>query len=240
MSDQTSLRQRLSDPPARILNRLPLAGKLMIVAQNNGVTHERIGIVERLEKRGDRVLCIGEAHDCTIDVASVTSVVIDRTARMKDRVLPKLEFQHAGGETLFTVVGLDSSDKFDLGFATLPGVPIVVPDKKSSEASSLANDDPAFQPLRAAIEAGTEVEIQMRRPGLDQRWRGIVPAINPAMGFINLIAADFHLHLRGGTVASWQSRQTGVDGAVELAAIGYDGRPLGLVLIGSAVTFEVT
>ena len=240
MPDDINLRQRLSDPPARILNRLPLAGKLMIVAQRDGVTHERIGIVERLEKQGDRVLCIGEAHDCSIDVAAVTSVVLDRTARMKDKVLPKLEFQNASEETLFTVVSLDNGDKFDLGFATLPGVPIAVPDKKSSEASSLANDDAAFQPLRAAIEAGTEIEIQMRRAGLDQRWRGIVPAINPAMGFINLIAADFHLHLRGGTVASWQSHKTGVDGAVELSAIGQDGNPLGLALIGPAATFGLT
>lgn len=240
MPDDINLRQRLSDSPARILNRLPLAGKLMIVAQRDGVTHERIGIVERLEKQGDRVLCIGEAHDCSIDVASVTSVVIDRTARMKDKVLPKLEFQNASEETLFTIVGLDNGDKFDLGFATLPGVPIAVPDKKSSEASTLANDDPAFAPLRAAIDAGAEIEIQMRRPGLDQRWRGIVPAINPAMGFINLISADFHLHLRGGAVASWQSHHTGVDGAVELTAIGQHGNPLGLVLVGPAKTFGLT
>ena len=46
------------------------------------------------------------------------------------------------------------------------------------------------------------------------------------MGFINLIAADFHLHLRGGAVASWQSHRSGVDGAVELSAIGQDGNPL--------------
>jgi len=158
---------------------------------------------------------------------------------MKDKVLPKLEFQNAGEETLFTVVSLDNGDKFELGFATFPGVAVGVPDKKSSEAASLAGDDPAFQPLRAAIEAGTEIEIQMRRPGLDQRWRGIVPAINPAMGFINLIAPDFHLHLRGGTVACWQSDKA-ADGAVELAAIGQDGNPLGLVLIGPAATLGLT
>ena len=159
-----NLRQRLSDSPVRILNRLPLAGKLMIVAQNDGVTHERIGIIERLEKQADRVFCIGEAHDCSIDLASVASVVIDRTARMKDRVLPKLEFQNASEETLFTVVSLDNGDKFDIGFGSFAGVPVAVPDKTSSEASSLSDDDPAFQPLRAAIEAGTEIEIQMRRP----------------------------------------------------------------------------
>jgi len=74
MPDEIILRQRLSESPARLLNRLPLAGKLMIVAQLDGVTHERIGIVERLEKQGDRVVCIGETHDCSIDLTSVTSV----------------------------------------------------------------------------------------------------------------------------------------------------------------------
>ena len=234
-----NLRQRLSDPPVRILNRLPLAGKLMIVAQNDGVTHERIGNIERLEKQAGRAFCIGQAHNCSIDLASVASVIIDRTARMKDRVLPKLEFQNAVEETLFTVVSLDNGDKFDISVGSFAGIPVAAPDKPSSEASSLSDDDPAFQPLRAAIEAGIEIEIQMRRPALDQRWRGMVPAINPAMGFINLIAADFHLHLRGGTVASWRSQRADADGDVELAAIGQGGDPLGLVLVGPARAFGI-
>ena len=133
MPDNIKLRQRLSDSPARILNRLPLAGKLMIVAQRDGVTHERIGIVERLEKQADRAFCIGEAHNCSIDLTSVTSVVIDRTARMKDKVLPKLEFQNASEETLFTVVSLDNGDKFDPRLGSFAGVPVAAPDKKSSE-----------------------------------------------------------------------------------------------------------
>ena len=79
-----NLRQRLSDPPVRILNRLPVSGKLMIVAQNDGVTHERIGTIERRESQSGRVFCIGLARNCSIDPASVASVVIDRMARMKD------------------------------------------------------------------------------------------------------------------------------------------------------------
>jgi putative heme degradation protein len=235
-----NLRQRLFDPPVRILNRLPLAGKLMIVAQNDGVTHERIGIIERLERQADRIFCIGQAHNCSIDLTSVSSVVIDRTARMKDRVLPKLEFHDAANETLFTVVSLDNGDKFDAWFTAFAGVPVAAPDKPTSEASSLSDDDPAFQPLRTAIESGIEIEIQMRRPALDQRWRGIVPAINPAMGFINLIATDFHLHLRGGAVASWRSQKAEVDGDIELAAIGRDGDPLGLILAGPSRAFGIS
>jgi putative heme degradation protein len=239
MSDG-NLRQRLSEPPVRILNRLPLAGKLMIVAQHDGVTHERIGTIERLEKQATRAFCIGQAHNCSIDLESVSSVIVDRTARMKDRVLPKLEFQNSAEETLFTVVSLDNGDKFDAHFGSLTGVPVAAPDKPSSEAASVAEDDPAFKPLRAAIEAGIEIEIQMRRPALDQRWRGMVPAINPAMGFINLIASDFHLHLRGGTVAGWRHQKADADGDVELAAIGQDGEPLGLVLVGPVAAFGMS
>lgn len=209
----------------------------MIVARNDGVTHERIGTIERLEKQAGRAFCIGQAHNCSIDLASVASVVVDRTARMKDRVLPKLEFQNMAEETLFTVVSLDNGDKFDTHFGSLAGIPVAAPDKPFPEAASVSDDDPAFQPLRAAIESGVEIEIQMRQPALDQRWRGMVPAINPAMGFINLIAADFHLHLRGGTVAGWRSRRGDADGDVELAAIGKDGNMLGLILVGPANAF---
>jgi putative heme degradation protein len=237
---EDNLRQRLSDAPIRILNKLPVAGRLMIVAQNDGITHERIGTIERLEKQAGRAFCIGQAHNCSIDLASVSSVVLDRTARMKDRLLPKLEFQNADDKTLFTIVSLDNGDKFDTSFRALTGVPVAVPDKPSSEAASVADDDPAFRPLRAAIEAGIEIEIQMRRPALDQRWRGMVPAINPAMGFINLIASDFHLHLRGGTVAGWRHQKADADGDVELAAIGQDGEPLGLVLVGPVTAFGMS
>src|SRR4051812_33011670 len=144
---EDNLRQRLSDAPIRILNKLPVAGRLMIVAQNDGITHERIGTIERLEKQAERAFCIGQAHNCSIDLASVSSVVLDRTARMKDRVLPKLEFQNAEDKTLFTIVSLDNSDKFDTSFRALTGVPVAVPDKPSSEAASVADDDPAFKPL---------------------------------------------------------------------------------------------
>src|SRR5262245_58292303 len=235
-----NLRQRLSESPVRILNRLPLAGKLMIVAQHDGVTHERIGTIERLEKQAGRAFCIGQAHNCSIDLGAVASVIVDRTARMKDKVLPKLEFQNAGDDKLFTVVSLDNGDKFDAHFGSLAGAPVAASDKPSSEAASLADDDPALKPLRAAIEAGIEIEIQMRRPALDQRWRGMLPAINPAMGFINLIAADFHLHVRGGTVAGWRSQRADTDGEIELAAIGQDGDPLGLVLVGPNKAFGMS
>ncbi len=47
------------------------------------------------------------------------SIVIDRSGRMKDTVLPRIEFLNAGGDGLFRVVGLDGLEKFDQG--TSPG-----------------------------------------------------------------------------------------------------------------------
>ena len=79
----------------------------MIVAENDGVTHERIGTIDRRESQSGRLFCIGLARNCSIDPASV---VIDRMARMKDGVLPKLEFQNSAEETRVTVVSLDNSD----------------------------------------------------------------------------------------------------------------------------------
>jgi hypothetical protein len=149
-----NLRQRLSDPPVRILNRLPVSGKLMIVAENDGVTHERIGTIDRRESQSGRLFCIGSAHNCSIE-----SVVIDRVARMKDGVLPKIEFQNSAEETRFTVVSLDNSDKFDAGFASF-SVPVAVPHKQLSEASQHSDDDPAFQPLRAAMRPGSRSKFK--------------------------------------------------------------------------------
>jgi putative heme degradation protein len=72
----------------------------------------------------------------------------------------------------------------------------------------------------------------MQRPGVTQRWRGLVPEINPAMGFINIITSDFHLHLRGGDVRHWQRSAPTADDAIELTAIGADDTSLGLFLRG--------
>lgn len=93
-------------------------------------------------------------------------------------------------------------------------------------------------PLTAANNSGTEVAIEMQKPGLVQRWSGLVPAINPAMGFINIIAPDFHLHVRGGTVARWDSQDAGVNGHVRLTALDADGKPIGLALQGPRDAFE--
>ena len=237
MNTTTALREQLTAAPDRVLGRLTAMGKVMVVAQDGGITHERIGIVERIKRSDDgQIVFAGLAHDCTIDMAHVASVVADRSGRMKDKVLPKLEFADTDGRLVFSIVGLDGLEKFDAALARFVGVPVQPKMKEPGERAMLPDGDPGLQPLVAANKAGEEIAIEMQKPGVVQRWRGLVPAVNPAMGFINIIVPDFHLHLRGGTVARWERQDDG--SSIRLSALDADGRPTGLVLQGPADAFE--
>ncbi len=238
MNDATALRQQLTAPPDRVLARLTAMGKVMVVAQDGGVTHERIGTIEKVSKTEGRIVFTGSAHDCTVDMAHVASAIADRSGRMKDKVLPKLELLNTDGKLVFSVVGLDGIEKFDEGLARFVGIAVEPKVKEPGTQSTLADNDPGLQPLTAANKSGTEIAIEMQKPGVVQRWRGLVPAVNPAMGFINIIASDFHLHLRGGTVARWERQETDVGGDVRLVALDADGKSIGLALQGPRDAFE--
>jgi putative heme degradation protein len=239
MSDNPALRQQLTAPPERVLARLVAMGKVMIVAQDGGVTHERIGTVEKVIRTDGRLMFAGSAHDCTVDVTQVTSVIADRSGRMKDKVLPKLEMLNGDGELLFSVVGLDGIEKFDEALARYAGT-VVEPRQKApaTPPASLQHDDPAMAPLAAASETGAEIMIEMQKPGMLQRWSGYVPPMNPAMGFINIITPDFHLHVRGGCVARWEIRNVEAGGHIRLTALDASGKPVGLALQGPKKAFE--
>ena len=78
--------------------------------------------------------------------------------------------------------------------------------------------------------------IAFSRPGLTQSWNGVIESVSPAMGFINVMRPDFHLHLRGGAVARW--RRNGLaNGAVEMVAEDAQGAPTGLVVRGPGGAF---
>lgn len=235
MTEASPARQRLTASPEEVLSRLPSIGKLMIIARANGVTHERIGVVEKLEKRDNHILCSGRSHDSAIDLAPVAAVIADRSGRMKEKALPRLEFHDASGKTLFGIVTLDGMAAFDAALGAFFGAALDTPEKETPQASILTDDEPGARPLQQASKTEANVIIEMSVPGLRQAWRGVVPAINPAMGFINIITPDFHLHLRGGAVAKWKRHDDA--GQVLLHALGRDGKSLGLVLRGKAETF---
>lgn len=230
--------EKFSADPLKVLSCLPAIGKLMIVVRQDGVTHERIGTVEFVTPVRSAIRCHGSAHDATIDPSSIAAIVADRTGKMKDKVLPKIDFMTRQSEILFTVYGLDGLDPFDAGLAALEGVAVSEREKEERKPSSenLDDRDPGFVPFQEAVAAAAPVTIEMNRPGIIQSWYGVVDKISPAMGFGNIITSDFHLHLRAGTVSGW--RASDADGQLALRALDATGAETGLTLRGPRGVFR--
>ncbi|MGD9846073.1 MAG: ChuX/HutX family heme-like substrate-binding protein [Variibacter sp.] len=237
MTDATSLRQRLTASPEEILQRLPQAGRVMIIANDRGVTHERIGTVESVEVTNGEVRCRGKEHDSVIVLSPIAAAIADRSGRMKDKVLPRLNFQDANAKTIFSIVGMDGLEPFDRAFAAFSGASLDADEPRHGEPATVSDDDPAAAPLQKANESQAEIAVTMQTAAFRQRWQGAAPAIKLAMGFVNIITPDFHLHVRGGAVARWASEDL-ADGKVKLSAIGQDGQALGLVLTGPAAALR--
>ena len=70
-------------------------------------------------------------------MAHVASAVADRSGRMKDKVLPKLEFLDTDGKLVFSIVGLDGLAKFDDALARVRSI----------------DDDRILRRLRSLVEA---------------------------------------------------------------------------------------
>ena len=217
----TNRREILPVPPASVIRKLPAMGDLMITAKQNGATHERIGTIETVTIDDGWLVCGGAAHDSRIDPTVITTVIVDRTSAMQEKVYPRIDFRR-GDEVLFSVVGFAGIEPFDAALDefgpgdALPEEP-KEPRAKRDEASL---EDAGALPLQAALEAGTKVSIGFKRRGFEQNWTGVIESVKPAMGFINVMRSDFHLHLLGSTVSAWK------DGA----ALDADGVPTGLSL----------
>lgn len=242
MSEQQDLRRNLAAEPFDVFRRVPLLGRVMIAVRDEGVVLERIGVVERVERDGKMLFTVGKAHDSEIDISRVAAVVVDYSSQMKGKVLPRIEFQDASDKIIFSVVGLEGAEPFDLGLKIFEGTtqPPLPKPAVGDEPAKLDAGDAGMQPLKAAREAEAKITIEMQRPGVTQRWRGLVPEINPAMGFINIITSDFHLHLRGGHVKHWQRSGPAADGTVELTAMDAGNTSLGLFLRGPSSAFDAT
>lgn len=223
----TNLREILPVPPASVIRKLPLMGSLMITAKRNGATHERIGPIETVTIEDGWLVCGGAAHDSRIDPAAITTVIVDRSSKMRDQVYPRIDFR-AGEEVLFSVVGFEGLEPFDAALAEFgAGEPLPEEPKEPGAPRDEASlEDAGALPLQAAQAAGRHVSIRFRREGFEQTWSGVIETVKPAMGFINVMRPDFHLHLRAGTVSGW------ADGA----ALDGAGAPTGLTLTDAPVS----
>jgi putative heme degradation protein len=179
----------------------------MITANRGGVTHERIGAVETIAISNGWGIVSGLAHDSRIALDAVAEIVADRTSKMRDKVYPALELRRADGSEICRIVGFEGLDPFNEAvdvFGT--GRPIEPQQPEApGERPEIAPTDAALVRLEAARGAGAPTALAFRVPGFAQRWSGIVAEVRPAMGFVNILTADFHLHIRAGAIAGWRA-----------------------------------
>lgn len=226
----TASRRFIRETPETVARRLPDIGKLMIIGKRNGVAHERIGAVESVETDGDFLLCKGQAHDSRIDLRLVSTIVVHTLSIMKEHIFPLLDFNGTDGEPVFSVVGFGGFDPFEAALAGLSTEvdPFERPRAERPERADVETDDAGLAPLYAASASAETIVISFDQPGFSQRWSGVLPTVNPAKGFINVMTPDFHLHLLGGSVWRWQEDVK--EGETVLTAYGEEGLFTGLSL----------
>lgn len=224
-------RARLDASPRDVLAVLPAIGRLMVTAKHLGATHERIGTVETVSFEDGWAMIGGAEHESRIELDSVAEIIVDRTSVMKDKAYPRLDLNRADGSYICGIVGFDGIEPFDAAVAALgQGTAVEAkPETPAGDRVEASETDPGRLPLEDAQAAAVPVVIGFRRPGFQQFWRGTIETVKPAMGFINVMRADFHLHLKAGAVAEW--RRDPVTG--EREAFNADGEPLGLSLLRS-------
>ena len=217
----THARETLTVPAIDVLRRLPMLGRLMITANHLGVTHERIGVVESVAIDGEWAIISGTEHDSRIELGAIDSVVIDRTSTMKDKVYPHIELLRADGSEICHVVGFDGLEPFDDALAVLGAGTALRPKAKPEpgERSEAGEDDPALVRFEIVRREAAPIVLAFRRPGFQQKWTGVIEAVKPAMGFVNVMRADFHLHVKAKAIAGWRD-----DGH----AVSVDGTATGL------------
>jgi len=239
MSNETNPREKLAQAPAEILKSLPAMGRVMLSTRSGGATHERMGAVETVTIAGTEARLSGAFHDSRIDLATVVSIVADRTSKMRERVLPRLECQDASGETLFSLIGLDGLEPFDKALEPFGAGEALEPIQREAPGSGgspdVPEDDLGGRSFLAILASGEAIAIDVERAGLFQHWQGALPEPKPAMGFVNIMQGDFHLHLKAGAVFGWAWTESA--GTVALEARDSDGKGFGLILRGPAAAF---
>jgi len=191
----------LAATPMQAASLLPAFGRVLVGLSAGGATHERIGVVESVTAEAGALRIGGAAHDATLDVAAVARIVADRTGGMRGRVFPRIEFRDGADQVVLSVTAMDGLEGFDAALADWAGAAEDAPPRPTPQGSGeLAPDDAAARLLEALRASGGAVEIVLAAGPARQAWCGVIEEMKPAMGFANIIRADFHLHWRGGSL----------------------------------------
>ncbi|MGE0629679.1 MAG: hypothetical protein AB7O43_17875 [Hyphomicrobiaceae bacterium] len=240
MNEPANSRNRLLVGVEEALDRSSRIGKAMVTFSRGGATHERIGVIERVETvPGGGIRLAGADHASVVVPAAVASIGIDRSSKMKDKVYPRLDFCDAAGKPIFSIVGFEGLEPFDAALAGCrEEARGPVEPRPQAKDEQIAAELPAFDALRLAQLSGQVVTISHGTDGFSQEWRGKIAALKPAMGFTNIIDPDFHLHLKDGVLSDWRlESDASTDGALTYVACDRDGNPIGLRIRGPALAF---
>ena len=237
MTPSFAKRERLTADPAAVIATLPAMGKLMITAKNLGATHERIGSIETVVREDGWLIVGGAEHASRIDPAAIAEIIVDRTSIMGEQAYPRIDFKTRDDVVLFSVVGFAGLEPFDAALTPFePGIELEVSEAAPrGERGEVSESDPGAVPFKAAIATALPISICFDRPGFHQQWDGVVETVKPAMGFNNVMRADFHLHLKADAVTEW--REEPAEAGVALVAFDADGNRLGLSVVGTAAAF---
>jgi hypothetical protein len=230
-------RERLLCKPLALAQALPAMGRVMLTAQAGGVTHERMGQVEEVRLEGDFLHVSGDTHAARIDVRAVNAITVDRTIRMKDRILPRIDLVDANRRVMIGIVALDGPALFETAIAHFEtGDPMVAEPRPAFGRTSNESDELGSAPFLAAKADGHPVTIEFRQDSVFQSWTGVIDDVKAAMGFINVMKPDFHLHLRNVTISTWNRMTTGDQ--VGLIGLDASGNDVGLILKGRGRAFS--
>lgn len=191
--------------------RLPQLEKIMVIGKTEEATHERIGPVSNVKIDGDWVYLSGDYHNSKINLSLISKMVVDTSSVMKDRTFPRIDFMNDSETNIFSIVGFEGLEVFERGLESFAHKELQVATEKPvrNERPPVSEDDQGKILIEGLQKNAEDVSISFGKTGFDQQWSGIIEKTSMGMGFINIMTEDFHLHLPGGSVASWDFSQNG-------------------------------
>ncbi|MBY6135126.1 hypothetical protein KUV61_04755 [Nocardioides marinus] len=210
--------------PNALLARLTQMDRVMLAIRQDGLLHERLGRIREVRLDGGHVVLGGTDPVARIPQGLLAAVRLDVSAEMRGKLYPRLEFLDRDGTHVFSVTGLEGAAPFLSPLATLNRTPLPPPSAEDpvDTPEDPTDQDPALQLLGRLQRAAQPLRITARQYGIRQSWQGVIDRLMPMGGHVNIITKPFHLHLRAGLIAAWDSTKG------HHVALDAQARPLGL------------
>ncbi len=235
MNNPISRRQSLPLEPLALLQRAAAMGRTLVGVRAPGALLERIGRFDGVALDGGLIVAAHENGRTVIDPSVITAIVADVSETPHDTVLTYMDFLDANGVSVIKVTALDGPEAFDAALSGVPRAPLPYVPPLPRTTIPVDPADAGGVPLVAAHASGLTVTLNVRRPGAEQSWSGLIEKIVFGHSYVNIIQPDMHLHLAAAAVAAWDRSGSGDD--VTLTAVDGAGAPIGLSVAGARQAF---